>query len=122
MFGQDPAGQPALLAGPGAVAALYAGLGGPVHHVGKPHAPIYAHCLAVLGNPAPSRVLAVGDSLDHDILGGNRAGMPTVLIADGVHAPRLLPAATPAALAAGVLRLAPSESRQPCWVLRSLAW
>ncbi|MBX6322104.1 MAG: TIGR01459 family HAD-type hydrolase, partial [Rhodospirillaceae bacterium] len=68
-------GATGLLPGPGAVAAAYAEIGGPVHLIGKPEGLIYACCLAELGLPDPGRVLAVGDSLDHDVLGGNRAGL-----------------------------------------------
>ena len=47
-----------LAAGPGRIADLYEALGGDVTYVGKPHAPIYEECLALLGQPDPRRVLA----------------------------------------------------------------
>lgn len=43
----------------------------------KPHAGIFRHALNLMGNPAPERVLMVGDNPDSDILGGNNAGMHT---------------------------------------------
>lgn len=115
-------GATGLLPGPGAVAAFYEGLGGPVHYVGKPHRPIYEQCLARLGRPAPERVLAVGDSLDHDILGGERAGLPTALVAGGIHAPALSTAVAPEALADAVHALAREAGAMPRWVLPALAW
>jgi HAD superfamily hydrolase (TIGR01459 family) len=106
------------LPAPGAFARLFESLGGQVHYVGKPHAPIFAAALAALGQPPANRVLMIGDSLDHDVLGGNRAGMATVLIASGVHE---------AALADGdfgdaVRRLAADNAHRPRWVLPTLAW
>ena len=108
-----------LMPAPGAVARLYGALGGGVHFVGKPHAPIFVAALRALGSPVASRVLVVGDSLDHDILGGNRAGMLTALIASGVHA-RVLGAATD--LAEAVQSLAPDSAHLPHWVLPDLRW
>ncbi|MBX6324272.1 MAG: HAD hydrolase-like protein, partial [Rhodospirillaceae bacterium] len=97
-------------------------IGGPVHLIGKPEGLIYACCLAERGQPDPGRVLAVGDSLDHDVLGGNRAGLLTVLVAGGVLAGALGRAPSRAALAEAVRRLAPDAARQPLWVLPALAW
>jgi HAD superfamily hydrolase (TIGR01459 family) len=103
-----------LLPAPGALAQLYAKLGGTVHYVGKPHLAIFAAALARLGNPKPERVLVVGDSLDHDIAGGRRAGMLTALITSGVHA-RALANATIGVLAGDPLR-------EPHWAMPRLAW
>jgi ribonucleotide monophosphatase NagD (HAD superfamily) len=36
---------------------------------------------------SPAETLAVGDRLDTDILGGQRAGCPTVLVLSGVSSP-----------------------------------
>ncbi len=106
-----------LAPAPGAVAALYAELGGPVDYVGKPHAPLFAAALALLPGGRPERTLMVGDSLDHDILGGNRAGLATVLVGGGVH--RL---AGPApALARAAAELAGRPDRMPRWVMPALA-
>ncbi len=113
-------GRAGLLPGPGAVAAAYAALGGPVHRVGKPDGLVYAVCLAALGRPDPGRVLAIGDSIDHDVLGGNRAGMLTALVAGGVHAGPLDRA--PLALADAVRRLADDDEHCPHWVIPAFTW
>jgi len=73
-----------LLEAPGAVARAYEELGGVVHYHGKPQLGIYRTCLRLLGL-APSRVLAIGDSLDHDIVGASGAGLDSVFIAGGIH-------------------------------------
>jgi HAD superfamily hydrolase (TIGR01459 family) len=72
------------LPAPGAIAARYAQLGGPVTWIGKPHADIYRAALTLAGNPPPARALAIGDSLEHDIAGAAAAGLATLLIRAGV--------------------------------------
>jgi HAD superfamily hydrolase (TIGR01459 family) len=111
MFGPDGG----LLPAPGAVARSYAQLGGRVAYLGKPHRPIFEAALAALGHPAKDRVLMIGDSLDHDILGGRDAGILTLLITSGVHREAL-------AGGANLGQLAGSEARMPHWVIDRLIW
>jgi len=113
-----------LLPAPGALAQLYARLGGVVHYVGKPHPAIFAAALRQLGNPqsgvpGPERVLVVGDSLDHDIEGGRRAGMLTALITSGVHAKALAGARD---TNAAIRDLAGDPMRVPHWAIPRLIW
>jgi HAD superfamily hydrolase (TIGR01459 family) len=77
-----------LMPAPGALARIYAELGATVHYIGKPHPVMFAAALNRLGDPKPERVLVIGDSLEHDIEGGRRAGMLTALVISGVHARR----------------------------------
>ncbi|MEA2782965.1 MAG: hypothetical protein QOK29_4509 [Rhodospirillaceae bacterium] len=114
-----PAG---LIPAPGCIAALYEKLGGRVTYVGKPHAPIYLECLALLGDPDPARVLAVGDSLDHDILGGGRMGMATALVIAGVHAPAFETAKTPTEIVGVADKLAAKIGIAPDWLIPGLTW
>ena len=51
--------------------------------IGKPEPHLYRFSMERLGTQ-PSETLAVGDRLDTDILGGQRAGCPTVLVLSGV--------------------------------------
>jgi HAD superfamily hydrolase (TIGR01459 family) len=74
------------LMAPGAIAARYEALGGRVAYIGKPYAPIYREALSRLGVSDPARVLAVGDSLEHDIAGGRAAGCATLWLRGGIHA------------------------------------
>jgi HAD superfamily hydrolase (TIGR01459 family) len=108
-----------LLPAPGALAQFYEGLGGRVGYVGKPHRVMFEAALETLGNPDPQRVLMIGDSLDHDILGGRGAGIPTLLITAGVHREALAGATD---LPAGIRRLAGSEARMPQWAMNRLVW
>jgi HAD superfamily hydrolase (TIGR01459 family) len=77
-FGLQPA--------PGAIAALYRELGGSVLMVGKPHQAIYCRALAMLDGIPASRIVAVGDSLEHDIRGAHGAGIGTALVRTGILA------------------------------------
>ena len=73
----------------GAVADRYAGLGGMVHYHGKPHRPIYETCFKLLGDPEPTRVAAVGDSLHTDIAGAHTLSMAGLFVTGGIHAEEL---------------------------------
>jgi HAD superfamily hydrolase (TIGR01459 family) len=70
----------------GTIAHDYQNLGGTVEWYGKPHAGIYAAALEILSGISPMRILCIGDSIDHDIFGGQMAGLSTALVRQGVHA------------------------------------
>jgi HAD superfamily hydrolase (TIGR01459 family) len=70
----------------GALADIYLAMGGEVIWYGKPHAAIYRHALKLGGNPSPKSVLAIGDSLQTDILGAARMGIDAVFVRGGIHA------------------------------------
>ncbi|KZM48551.1 TIGR01459 family HAD-type hydrolase [Labrenzia sp. OB1] len=72
--------------GPGLLAEDYAAAGGTVDTFGKPGAAMFQAGLEALGKPDPGRCLMVGDSLHHDILGGQRAGCQSLLVTSGVQA------------------------------------
>ena len=69
----------------GAIADLYAMLGGRVTWYGKPHEAIYLHALHSAGDPPRDQVLAVGDGLQTDVLGAARMGFDTVFVRGGIH-------------------------------------
>jgi len=75
-----------LVPGPGAIAEVYQQLGGQVHFIGKPHAGIYDFALGLMPDVPPARVLAIGDSVEHDIAGAARMGLPSALIRGGILA------------------------------------
>ncbi len=73
--------------GPGRVQAFCSGLPVTVPFVapaGKPALSAYAACLRLLGT-APEETAAVGDQVFTDILGGNRAGLFTILVTPLSH-------------------------------------
>ena len=78
----------------GAIADLYAQLGGEVVYAGKPHRPIYdaalARIAAARGAPIPAaRVLAIGDSIRTDLAGAAALGIDGIFITRGIHAEEL---------------------------------
>ena len=76
----------------GAVADIYASVGGRVTWYGKPHEAIYLHALHCAGDPPKEAVLAVGDGLQTDILGAARMGFDAVFVTGGIHAGEPFPA------------------------------
>jgi len=72
----------------GALAHLHERAGGEVVWFGKPHRPIYDRCrgvLAELGRRVPEeRILAIGDGIRTDVLGGASAGFDTLFVTGGL--------------------------------------
>jgi HAD superfamily hydrolase (TIGR01459 family) len=98
---------------PGAIAELYASLGGPVRWIGKPHAEIYRVALGVAGNPPPARVLALGDSIEHDTVGAAGLGIGTALVRSGLLA----------GIGLAEIRARCAAARcEPDWILTALTW
>ncbi len=74
---------------PGMIAEKYRELGGKATYVGKPNRPIYDVCFSILEDFKPSEILAIGDSLAHDIRGAKDAGMDAAFVLGGIHAHEL---------------------------------
>lgn len=72
--------------GAGSIAKLYEELGGSVRWVGKPFPEIYEYALKVAAIDEQNRVVCIGDSIEHDILGANIAGLGSVLVRTGILA------------------------------------
>ena len=72
--------------GAGAIAELYEALGGVVSWIGKPYPAIYAAAARLVGSPEPPRVLCIGDSVEHDIVGAHRFGAAAALVRTGILA------------------------------------
>jgi len=78
----------------GAIADLYATMGGEVLYAGKPYRPIYEMALAKAESAAGrkfalSRVLAVGDSVRTDLKGARTMGLDFLFVTSGIHAEEL---------------------------------
>jgi len=100
---------------PGLLAAHYEKVGGRVRYIGKPHPEVYARCRALLPGIPPERIVAIGDSLEHDVAGGGRAGFRTAFITGGIHAGEM-------AETEGLAKLSAKFGVTPDWVLPRLAW
>jgi HAD superfamily hydrolase (TIGR01459 family) len=72
--------------GAGAIATLYEELGGSVRWIGKPYPAIYAAAARLIGSPDPSKILCVGDSVEHDIAGARQFGAAAALVRTGILA------------------------------------
>jgi len=72
--------------GAGRIAEIYEELGGGVTWIGKPFREIYDEALLDAGLPPLARVVAIGDSVEHDIAGANGAGIAAALVRTGIAA------------------------------------
>lgn len=75
----------------GALADLYATMGGDVLYAGKPYRPIYDLAFARAEEASgrkldPARVLAIGDSVRTDLKGARTAGIDFLFVTSGIHA------------------------------------
>ena len=109
----------------GALADLYASLGGEVLYAGKPYKPIYDLALAkaqsAAGREIPrGRVLAIGDSLRTDLKGAHAIGVDFLFVTSGIHAAELGTRAEPDAAALSAALTA--AGGMPKAVMRELTW
>ena len=116
---------PKLVYCAGAVADLYATMGGEVLYAGKPYRPIYDMALAkaeaALGRKAPARrVLAVGDSVRTDLKGARGIGVDFLFVTSGIHAEELGGRERPDSKALSATFAAAGET--PKAVMRELTW
>ena len=66
------------------VAAIQTATGVAPIVVGKPEPGLFEHGLRRLGSLRPEQVAMIGDRLDTDVVGGQRAGLRTILVLSGV--------------------------------------
>lgn len=109
--------------GPGAVAKRYHELGGMAHLIGKPHKTIFRFALGLFEDVIPSRILVIGDSIQHDIAGAIGVDLDTAFITQGIHANAFKPGMAPEQKRKAMEHLAQSYAGiRPNWVLDSLIW
>jgi HAD superfamily hydrolase (TIGR01459 family) len=79
---------PGLLSGPLLLARRYEDAGGIVNYVGKPHKLIFNYCIGLLQKRDiyPAQTVMLGDTMAHDVIGANAAGIDTCLFRSGLHA------------------------------------
>ncbi|HEY7231593.1 MAG TPA: TIGR01459 family HAD-type hydrolase [Pseudolabrys sp.] len=78
----------------GAIADLYATMGGEVLYAGKPYRPIYDVALtkaeeAIGRKVSHEQILAIGDSVRTDLKGARTAGIDFLFVTSGIHAEEL---------------------------------
>lgn len=69
----------------GTVADWYESQGGEVIWLGKPYPEIYEYILEVENISGKNDVICVGDSVEHDIVGGSGQGLDTLLVRTGIN-------------------------------------
>ncbi len=109
----------------GAIADLYASLGGKVLYAGKPHRPIYetalAKAAAVRGRETPlERVLAIGDSVRTDLAGAAGFDIDCLFGTAGIHAEELGSRENPDPASLGAIFA--QAKLYPKAVMRRLVW
>jgi HAD superfamily hydrolase (TIGR01459 family) len=103
----------------GALADLYAALGGPAaQEIGKPDPSAYPPVLDALGIADKARILAIGDSPHTDLAGAQAAGLDSVWALTGLAAHAHGASPEPARLA----QVAAAEGVRPIAALTSLRW
>ena len=73
----------------GVLALEYQKMGGKVLYFGKPFALVYEQVFQLFGVTDKAKILAIGDGIETDILGANRQGIDSALIAGGILASEL---------------------------------
>jgi HAD superfamily hydrolase (TIGR01459 family) len=116
---------PRLVYCAGAIADLYATMGGEVLYAGKPYRPIYEMALtkaeAAAGRKiALDKVLAIGDSLRTDLKGAHALGVDFLFVTSGIHAEELGGRERPDTAALRTTFAAAGE--MPKAVMRQLIW
>jgi HAD superfamily hydrolase (TIGR01459 family) len=104
-----------FIEGPGYLAAYYEKIGGSVRYLGKPYPEVYNRASALLDLMPAERIIAIGDSLEHDITGGRRFGCLTAFVEAGIHAADL-------AEPDGLARLCGKYGATPDFIIPRLLW
>ena len=109
--------------GPGALAKRYQELGGAAHYIGKPHKTIFRYCLGLFEDVMPSRILVIGDSIQHDIAGGVGVDLDTAFVTAGIHASAFKPGMTIEQKRKVMEQLTQGYGDvRPTWILDGLIW
>ena len=116
-----PVGDQLALA-PGALAEAYERLGGPVIYLGKPSPSIFAAGMAELPGIARERILMVGDSMAHDIVGAKSFGIDACLILSGIHREAFADAGEAQQLISAACTLGERYKAMPDFLMHRLTW
>lgn len=109
--------------GPGAIAKRYHELGGMTHLIGKPHKTIFRNCLTHFDGVIPSRILMIGDSIQHDIAGAQAVDLDTAFVTGGIHSGAFKPGMSVEQKRKAMEHLAQGYGgTRPQWVLDGLVW
>lgn len=105
----------------GALAKRYEALGGTVRWLGKPYPEMFRACLTMIRACGGHATAVIGDSLDHDVAGGQAAGLSTVFLTGGIHQKAFAQATQPDALLRGLCAQAGLQAL-PDVTMATLKW
>lgn len=105
-----------LILAPGTIAEEYAEQGGEVRYIGKPWPTIYRIALDYL-QLSPEKIVAIGDSLQHDIQGAAGIGVDGAFITNGIHRDAFANVSDSVAILEALTKLLSAESAAPRWVM-----
>jgi HAD superfamily hydrolase (TIGR01459 family) len=106
----------------GAIAQAYQARGGHVYFVGKPYPEIYKHCRFMVSDLPASGILGIGDSIHHDIVGGQSVGINTLLILQGVHADHFTDTNDSLEINRRIRKISGPHGAHPNWAVPSFQW
>lgn len=106
----------------GELAQRYQDLGGEVHYIGKPYRAMYDFCFELMPGVDRNRIVAIGDSLSHDVLGGIGAGIDTAFVTDGIHQGDFASLPEGAERLPAVAEIAQDIGAMPHWLIARFQW
>lgn len=106
----------------GFLAKRYKEYGGRVIYHGKPMKAFYEKSLQKLGRFQKTRILAIGDSYETDMLGAHDAGIDTLLITRGIHHNSLHTEKSKSIDMEKVKMMNMTYSLDPTYVMQRLKW
>ncbi len=115
----------ANIMGPGTLARRYQDFGGVVHYIGKPHQPIFQHCIKIMQEKQiyPGQTIMIGDTMAHDILGASLVNIDSCLVKTGLHSGNFISAETPSDVNKTLNNLAAQYNNvRPHYLVDTLRW
>lgn len=116
---------PSLLTGPSLLARRYEDSGGIVHYIGKPFPLIFREVIDFLKTKDiyPAQTVMLGDTMAHDVIGANAAGIDTCLFKSGLHAANFNQNLTPREVNAALKNLmAVYNNVMPIYLVDEMRW
>lgn len=111
--------------GAGSIARRYKDFGGVVHYIGKPHQPIFQHCIKILQSKDiyPGQTIVIGDAMAHDILGASMVNIDSCLVKIGLHASNFKSAKSAADVSKALANLSTQYNGvKPTYLVDRLKW
>ncbi|CAM9167536.1 unnamed protein product [Choristocarpus tenellus] len=111
---------------PGLLAMRYKAMGGEVRFFGKPYVEHYQAAVDKMALPK-ERIVHVGDSLAHDIVGAETSGVDSLFVAGGIHGKELgvdaAKGTSPFSISTHALcEVFRKEGVTPTWTIPRLEW